>query len=163
MRPPQESDASPMLEIHQDPHAIVRVTLTAPPTDLQGAWRNIAMMVGHWYLRGYGQWTVLEKRTGEVIGRVGLWNPAGSPGVELGWIIRHACWGRGYATEAARAALSWTWLHTEIDHVISVIEPDNVRAIRVAEKIGQRFEGATVSSNKLVHVYGIHRMADDSI
>src|SRR5712672_3008925 len=54
LRPMQESDAEPFLEIHQDPEVIKYVLLGAPPGGIAMAWRNIAMMIGHWQLRGYG-------------------------------------------------------------------------------------------------------------
>ena len=93
LRLPAESDAGPMMEIHQDPEAMKHVISTAPPGGITVAWRNVAMMIGHWHLRGYGQWTVVEKSSGEVIGRVGLWNPEGWLGIELGWIVRRSRWG----------------------------------------------------------------------
>lgn len=146
-----------MLEIHEDSEAIKRLTLTGPPGGITVAWRNIAMMIGHWHLRGYGQWTVIEKNTGEVIGRVGLWNPEGWPGIELGWIIRRSRWNNGFATEAAMASLSWAWANVETDRIISIIEPDNAPAIRVAEKIGESFEREEVMNGRNVHLYGVRR------
>jgi RimJ/RimL family protein N-acetyltransferase len=157
LRPLQASDAEPFMEIHQDPEVIKYVLLGAPPGGITVAWRNIAMMIGHWHLRGYGPWAVAEKATGQVIGRVGLWNPEGWPGIELGWIIRRSHWDNGFATEAARAALEWAWDNVETDHIISVIQPDNVRSIRVAEKIGERFERPDLLNEANVHIYGILR------
>jgi len=103
---------------------------------------------------------VTEKSTGQVLGRVGLWNPEGWPGLELGWVIRPSRWGNGFATEAALAALQWSWDHVETDHIISIIQPDNARSIRVAEKIGERFERAHVMNERDVHIYGIVRPAN---
>ena len=148
-----------MMEIHQDPEVIKNVLLTAPLGGISVAWRNIAMMLGHWHLRGYGQWTVIERDSGQVIGRVGLWNPEGWPGIELGWIIRRSRWGNGFATEAAKAALQWTWDKVETDHIISIIQPDSVPFIRVAEKIGERFERADSLNGTRVHIYGVRRSA----
>ena len=127
------------------------------PAGITGAWRSVAMMVGHWQLRGYGQWTVVERATGQVVGRVGLWYPEGWPGVELGWIIRRERWGQGFATEAARAALDWTWQHVDADHVISIIQPDNHRSLRVAEKIGETREGTEMVNGVESVVFGIRR------
>jgi RimJ/RimL family protein N-acetyltransferase len=157
LRPPQAADAAPLLEIHQDPAVVKYVLFGAQPTGLTGAWRSVAMMVGHWQLRGYGQWTVVERATGQVVGRVGLWYPEGWPGVELGWIIRRERWGQGLATEAARAALDWTWQHVAADHIISIIQPDNHRSIRVAEKIGETPEGTEMVNGVESVVYGIRR------
>jgi RimJ/RimL family protein N-acetyltransferase len=157
LRPLQASDAEPFMEIHQDPEVIKYVLQGAPPGGLTVAWRNIAMMIGHWHLRGYGPWAVTEKTTGAVIGRVGLWNPEGWPGIELGWIIRRSHWNHGFATEAAKAALQWAWDHVDTDRIISVIQPDNARSIRVAEKIGERFERVDMLNETTVHIYGVLR------
>jgi RimJ/RimL family protein N-acetyltransferase len=157
LRPLQASDAEPFMEIHQDPEVIKYVLLGAAPGGITVAWRNIAMMIGHWHLRGYGPWAVSEKSSGQVIGRVGLWNPEGWPGIELGWIIRRSHWDHGFATEASRAALEWAWENVDTDHIISVIQPGNVRSIRVAEKIGERFERADVLNEVNVHIYGVLR------
>lgn len=157
LRLPEASDAQPLLEIHQDPEVIKYVLLGAPLGGITVAWRNIATMIGHWHLRAYGQWTVVEKASGDVIGRVGLWNPEGWPGIELGWIIRRSRWGNGFATEAARAALEWAWEKVDTDHIISIIQPDNLPSIRVAEKIGERFERTDTMNDRAVHIYGIRR------
>ena len=157
LRPPQASDAEPLREIHEDPEVIEHVLFGAPPGGITVAWRHVAMMIGHWHLRGYGQWTIVEKTGGQVVGRVGLWNPEGWPGIELGWIIRRSLWGKGLATEAAGTALQWAWDNVETDHIISIIQPDNVRSIRVADKIGERFERADVLNGTNVHIYGIER------
>ena len=92
------------MAIHEDPEVVQHVVFGAPPGGITVAWRNVAMMVGHWHLRGYGQWTVVEKGSGEVIGRVGLWNPEGWPGYRarldhparaVGPGIRHGSGARG--------------------------------------------------------------------
>lgn len=121
------------------------------------------MMVGHWHLRGYGQWTVVEKASHEVVGRVGLWNPEGWPGVELGWIIRRDRWGQGLATEAARTALDWAWSNVDANTIISIIQPDNVRSIRVAEKIGQSLERTDQLNGARVLIYGVRRGRSDDV
>jgi RimJ/RimL family protein N-acetyltransferase len=151
------ADAAPFLEIHEDPEVRRYVMLGSPPSGLAGAWRNIAMMIGHWALRGYGPWTVVERSSGLVIGRAGFWNPEGWPGLEIGWVIRRSHWGQGFATEAAIAALDWLWTQTRVDHVISIIQPGNHRSIRVALKIGEQFECETTLSGVPVHVYGLDR------
>jgi RimJ/RimL family protein N-acetyltransferase len=157
LRLPQASDAQPLLEIHEHPDVTKYVVTSATPGGITGAWRSIAMMLGHWQMRGYGQWTVVDKSTGEIVGRVGLWNPEGWPGIELGWITRRSRWGEGLATEAARASLAWAWAHTEADHIISLIDYDNVASIRVAEKIGETLEHTDDRDGTPVQTYGIYR------
>lgn len=54
----------------------------------QDAWRQMAMTIGHWQLRGYGLWAVEERASGELIGRIGVFYPEGWPDVEVGWMLR---------------------------------------------------------------------------
>src|SRR5262245_11775798 len=99
------------------------------------AWRNLAMMVGHWSLRGYGPCAVEERSSGVLVGRIGCWNPEGWPGFEVGWMLRRAFWGRGYATEGARAALGFAFAQLGQAQVISLIHPENAASIRVARRL----------------------------
>jgi RimJ/RimL family protein N-acetyltransferase len=109
--------------------------------DVTQAWQQMAMWVGHWELKGFGHWVLEKGETGEVLGRAGLYEPAGWPGIEVGWTVGRPHWGNGYATEAARAACGWGHAELGLRHVISVIEPSNQRSIRVAEKLGEEVEG----------------------
>jgi RimJ/RimL family protein N-acetyltransferase len=107
------------------------------------AWRDIAYMAGHWELRRFGQWAVVERDGGALVGRTGLIRPEGWPGIEVGWVMARARWGRGYAPEAAAAAVDWGREALGLDHVISLIEDHNGASQRVAEKLGMRQEGRT--------------------
>ena len=100
------------------------------------SWRSMAFHTGHWVLRGYGNWVVERKSDGVVIGRVGLWNPEGWFGIEVGSKLARHAWGQGYATEAATAAITWAFDQLDYDRLISVINPDNAASIRVAERLG---------------------------
>ena len=55
------------------------------PVDRVESWRRLALHAGHWALRGYGDWILERRGDGRVIGRTGLWNPEGWPGIEVGW------------------------------------------------------------------------------
>ena len=66
----------------------------------------MALVLGHWQLRGFGLWAVEERATGMLAGRVGCWQPEGWPGLEIGWALRREFWGRGYATEAAQSVMA---------------------------------------------------------
>lgn len=157
LRLPQEADAQALLEIHEHPDVAKYLVTGGAPGGITAAWRSIATMLGHWQMRGYGHWTVVDRSTSEVVGRVGLWNPEGWPGVELGWITRRSRWGEGLATEAARASLEWAWLYTNADHIISLIDGDNLASIRVAEKIGEMLEQTDERNGTPVHTYGVYR------
>lgn len=155
LRPPSAEDLDPFVEIHEDPEVMRFITVVGVPGGRTSAWRMLATLIGHWHLRGYGQWAVVEKATGDVIGRVGLWNPEGWPGLEVGWVIRRSRWGKGFATEAAREAVRYGFEVVGADHLISIIRPDNNRSIRVAEKIGEKYERPYLVDGVESHVYGI--------
>ena len=121
------------------------------------AWRQMALIIGHWTLRGYGLWAVEERATGVLIGRLGFFNPEGWPGFELGWMLRRASWGQGYATEGAGRALAHAFTEMGRDHLISLIRPDNRASIRVAERLGERLERRTDLFGQEALVYGIDR------
>jgi RimJ/RimL family protein N-acetyltransferase len=157
LRVPRQDDLDAYREIHEHPEVIRHLTSVGPVGSRAVAWRMLALLIGHWHLRGYGQWTVTEKASGDIIGRVGLWNPEGWPGLEVGWVIRRSHWGRGYATEAARAAVAFGFSEVGADHLISAIRRDNVRSVRVAEKIGESFERTAIVDGHEVDIYGIRR------
>jgi RimJ/RimL family protein N-acetyltransferase len=92
-----------------------------------------------------------------LVGRIGFWNPEGWPDFELGWMLRRAFWGRGYATEAARAALGVAFTQLDRPHVISLIHPDNAASIRVARRLGERLLHSADVMGKPALVYGITR------
>jgi RimJ/RimL family protein N-acetyltransferase len=106
-----------------------------PPSDID-AWRQLATIVGHWALRGFGLWAVEERATGAFVGRVGLLEPGGWPGLEVAYTIAPAVWGRGYAREAAGAALQFARHTLGRTDIISIIRPDNVASVRVATALG---------------------------
>jgi len=111
--------------------------LSGDPLSRNDAWRQMATIVGHWVLRGYGFWAVMRKSDSAFIGRAGMWNPEGWPGIEVGWTLGKEFWGRGYATEAAQAALNFAFLTHNLDRVISVIDTRNAASQKVATRLGE--------------------------
>ena len=130
--------------------------------DEHASWRSCATIVGHWALRGYGQWIAEEKSSGEAIGRIGLYHPAGWPGLEVGWALAREQWGRGYATEGARAALRYAFDVVGTDRAVSVIHPENRASIRVAEKLGGIREGTVAVAGKEVLLYAYYASSTSS-
>ncbi len=124
------------------------------------AWRDWTGMIGHWTVRGFGLFAVEERATGKVIGRVGPWEPEGWPDLEIGWALRSDRWGRGYATEAAEASIEYAFTVLDRPHLISLIVPENLRSIRVAERVGETLEGTVLLPHvpdKQILQYGLFR------
>lgn len=126
--------------------------------DRARSWRHMAATIGHWQIRGYGFFSVEEKASGEWVGRVGPFFPEGWPAPEIGWTISPDHWNKGYATEAARAALDYVFNTLEWSRVIHVIIQGNERSIAVAEKIGSRLlrtqQGLPGVTDEEVLIYG---------
>ena len=152
----RQSDLDAYAEMCGDPE-VMRFLGNGRPMNRADAWRSLAVMIGHWHLRGYGLWAVEEKATGVLVGRVGFWEPEGWPAFEVGWTLRRAFWGRGFATEAARACLNHAFRRMGRQHIISLIRVGNLASVRVAERIGERLEGRMELQGHDTLVYGISR------
>jgi RimJ/RimL family protein N-acetyltransferase len=127
------------------------------------AWERLAVYLGHWMLRGYGQWAVERKSDGRLIGRAGLWNPEGWPELEVGWTLSRDAWGEGYATEAGRAAIDWAFDELGLNRVASVIAVDNARSRAVAVRLGMSLDYETeLGSGERVVVYALERLGGEA-
>ena len=127
------------------------------PPDRESTWRAMALLLGHWHLRGYGMWAMVERATGAFIGRAGLYNQEGWPGLEVAWTVARHRWSNGFATEAGQAALDYAFQVVGAEHVISIIHPDNIASIRVAEKLGLEAKYSTSHDGQPRTIYGITR------
>lgn len=102
------------------------------------SWRNMAMLIGHQQVRGYGFYSVIEKSSGEFAGRIGPWFPEGWPEPEIGWTVHPRHTRKGYAKEAGAACVKYVFETLGWDRVIHVIAEDNIASIKTAEAIGSR-------------------------
>jgi RimJ/RimL family protein N-acetyltransferase len=125
--------------------------------DRAQAWRTMSLFAGHWPLRGFGSWVVERRADEAVLGRAGLWQPEGWPGLEVGWMFARSAWGHGYAIEAARAVVDWAWANLEIGQLISIIAPENARSIRVAERLGMTPLRSHDHNGVTVIIYALNR------
>jgi RimJ/RimL family protein N-acetyltransferase len=110
------------------------------PLDYGAAWRLMAVEAGHWILRGYGMWVIEEKSGSAFAGFCGLWEPGDWPELEIGWIFRRECQGKGYATEAALRVRAYAYDEMKRDTLVSYIHPDNEASKRVARRLGASYE-----------------------
>jgi len=135
----RESDTDAYADMVGDPE--VMRFLGGKPMSRQEAWRNMAMVLGHWQLRGYGFWAVEEKSTGEISVGAGFSRPEGWPGLEVGWTLRRSFWGRGYATEATGALVRHAFDELGLNRLQAHHMVRNPASGRVLEKAGFRREG----------------------
>ena len=159
LRPLRPDDIDAYAAMCADPE-VMRYLGSEEPMPRSEAWRQMAMFAGHWNLRGFGMWAVEEKtRPGVLIGRIGCHQPEGWPDFEVGWGLARPYWGRGYATEGARAALSYAFEQLGRPRVVSLLAPENRASIRVAERLGERLVGDAEVRGHRVLVYAIERDA----
>jgi len=100
------------------------------------AWKQTAAMLGHWEISGFGLWAVTKRGNDDIIGLVGPFCPGGWPEPEIGWVIFEGAEGKGYAYEAARAALTDARSRLGWREIVHYIAPENTRSIRLAERLG---------------------------
>ena len=105
------------------------------------SWRGLMTVIGAWHATGIGMFSVIEKSSGQWVGRLGPWRPEGWPGTEIGWAIARECWGRGYAPEGAEISTEWAFDNLGWTDVIHSIDPRNAASQAVARKLGSTNRG----------------------
>jgi len=126
---------------------IVTRYIGGKPLSEEDTWARVLRYLGHWDWLGFGYWLVQEKSTGKFVGEMGFsdWKREIVPSLkgvpELGWVLATRAHGKGYAAEAARAAIAWGETNLKsarpsLGKMVCIIHPDHARSIRVAEKCG---------------------------
>jgi RimJ/RimL family protein N-acetyltransferase len=108
------------------------------PVDRREAWRRFMSLAGTWLLQGKGWWCIEVPEAG-CVGTVGVFRRETGPELEIGWSVDRLHWGKGYASEAAKAALDHA-IASLGDRVIAFVSVDNPRSSAVALRIGMRLE-----------------------
>lgn len=134
---PEDLDAH--VAIHRDPEVMRHL---GPPSTREDCWRRLLGGPTLWDWLGYGYWGVERRDDGAYLGHVGFADfkrdlePSLEKIPEIGWIFATEAQGRGYALEAGRAALAWADAALQAAETAAIIAPDNLRSIRLAEKLG---------------------------
>jgi RimJ/RimL family protein N-acetyltransferase len=133
-------DAAPFAALNADP-AVMRFIGRGHVLGRGLSDDLIARFEREWDERGFGLWAVTPRDDDRMLlGFCGLtvpmFLPEVLPAVEIGWRFARAAWGHGYATEAARAALAFAFEEHGMREVIAIVDPENLRSLRVAEKLG---------------------------
>lgn len=132
LRPLEPRDAPAMTEFYLSE----RSRMTGGDGTRLKAFQMVTLMLGHWQLRGYGLWAVTLKGSDDIIGMVGPFYPDGWPETELGWVMFEGSEGKGYAFEAAKAALADVRERLGWRRVVHYIAPGNDRSVALAERLG---------------------------
>lgn len=98
----------------------------------------LGRMIEFWTVHGFGRWAVVNKEDGKLIGICGFRLLDSRP--ELFYLFAKASWGKGLATEAARAVLRYGFEELGFEQIVAAIRPANIASLRVITKIGMRYE-----------------------
>jgi RimJ/RimL family protein N-acetyltransferase len=141
LRRPRPTDGPAFAAIWRDPD-VWRGLRPEAPFDPAVAASRFEHHLAHWEEHGFGLWLIELPHDAEIAGWAGAAQPDQVPAlagsVEVGWTLRRRHWGRGLATEAARAAVAAAFEHLDVDELISLIEPSNERSRAVAARLGMR-------------------------
>lgn len=153
LRPMEIGDLDEFVALHADPE----VTEFIRPLDPTAAEERLGRDKSEWRERGHGLLAMLDRKSGAFLGRCGLkhWPQFGE--TELGWVLRRDAWGHGYATEAARACIEWGFTELDVPYLTAMVNRDNVRSIRVAERLGMAPMRDDALLGDPVVVYGLDR------
>jgi RimJ/RimL family protein N-acetyltransferase len=132
LRPPRTEDWPEYAEFMQSDHSI----FMGGPYSIKLAWGIFCHDVALWELKGHGALMMEDRSSGLFLGSVGINSGPLFPEDELGWFVYPAAEGKGYAYEAAQALLHWAFKMHSLKTLVSYIDHDNIRSLRLAERLG---------------------------
>lgn len=155
LRVPREEDFAGFCALMGDEEAARYVGGQQPPAVI---WRGMASLAGSWALHGFGMFSMIEKSTGEWVGRTGPWRPAEWPGNEVGWGVVRSHWGKGYAMEAAIASMDFAVDKLGWTDIIHCIDPANANSQKLAQRLGSANRGQgrmpAPFNDKVIDIWG---------
>ncbi len=164
LRPWRETDLAPFAAMNADP-AVMEHFPSIPTREESDA--MAARIMARMREQGWGLWA-LEVKGGEpFIGFTGLAVPTFeahfTPCTEVGWRLARSAWGKGYATEAARAALAFAFGELGLEEIVSFTAATNRRSMAVMERLGMRrdgeFEHPRIAEGSPVRRHVLYRLA----
>ena len=150
LRPLQPADAVTLHRVYQT-EGVLRCFPNPTPPPLEKLERFVAGQQKHWEQYGYGNWGILPNGENEIIGWAGLQFLPELNETEVGYLLDKPFWGKGYATEAARASLQFGFDHFAFSQLIALVHPENIASRRVLEKCGMTY-------GETIHLWGIDLM-----
>lgn len=142
LRPWRESDVAPFAALNADAEVMRYFPAPLSEADSRLLYQRIRARFDE---LGFGFWAVEVPGELDFAGFVGLSQPAFearfTPCVEIGWRLARAAWGRGFATEGARAALHFGFEELGLPEIVSFTTIDNAPSRRVMERLGMRQDG----------------------
>jgi RimJ/RimL family protein N-acetyltransferase len=148
-------DAEAAFPIYSDPEVMRFLSTFA--RNLDDVRAIVQRRIDHQERHGFTIWAVVEKATSGLVGACGLKHLDDGPEIEVGYHLARPAWGKGYATEAARACLRHGFDRLGLPRIVAVVDPLNHASQRVIEKIGLKFERMGRYYNKELRYYAAQR------
>lgn len=130
------ADTQAMFEICRDAEVMRYIGTGKPYTSPDEAEKFLRWAIEYQKENGFCRWAAVEKASEKIVGSCGFAYPHGTPEVELGYLFHRAFWGKGFATEAARAVLNYGFEKLGFREIIAITDLQNTASQRVLEKIG---------------------------
>lgn len=160
LRPWKKEDLEPLARMNSDPQVM---EFFSSHLTREESLARLELYSKHIEDHGWGLWAVSVPGISDFIGWIGLWpitfQAHFSPAIEVGWRLLAEFWGKGYATEGARASIQYGFDVLKLDEIVATIVPANLRSKQVAEKLGMHTDPKDDFNHPLVpegHILSRH-------
>lgn len=136
----EESDVNAMSEIHTD-EAAMKYIGRGGVLNIEQTKKGIEAFIRYQTEKGYSIWAVIEKESGSLIGHCGLNMLNDKSDIEIAYLLAKEYWGKGYATEIAKATLEYGFTKLNLKRIVALAFPENLPSHNVIKKIGMKPEG----------------------
>ena len=147
-------DLDELATLFRDPE-VMRYVGEGQPVNREEADKALRSIIRHWQTHGFGRWAAVNRETREFVGFGGLRSLFGTP--EVVYHLATAHWGKGLATELARASLRFGFEDRKFERIVAIAKPLNAASIHVMEKLGMNYEKHASYYGIDVVQYGISR------
>ncbi|MEL6684938.1 MAG: GNAT family N-acetyltransferase [Pseudomonadota bacterium] len=163
LEPFAPAHASALNAINNEP-AVMEFLSEGVPETMERTQDAISRVRDAWAKLGYSWWAIIDRSTEEVIGAACAQHVARKPEaeIEIGWRLATATTGKGFATEAGRAAARYAFEVIDVDHVVAVAHPDNIASHKVMQRIGMTFRGIETHYDADCTTYVLNRTDFDT-
>jgi ribosomal-protein-alanine N-acetyltransferase len=128
-------DLHALAAIRADPEVMKHIS-SRRPESVEEVETGLNKQLAHWDHHGFGRWALIDKGSGTLVGWCGLFHLENTDEVEIGYAFAREYWGKGLASEAARAAMKYGFEVLRLRRIVAVAWPENTASLRVMEKLG---------------------------
>ncbi|HEY3783031.1 MAG TPA: GNAT family N-acetyltransferase [Fimbriimonadaceae bacterium] len=136
-------DAEEAFTLYSDPEVMRYLGGSGIVPDIEAQRERLATVIERYKDSPYGNWAMRLRDTGELVAVILLKALPDSENIEIGWHLPRSQWGRGYATEGARAALAYGFNQLGLKEILAVLFAENTRSANVTKRIGMSYVGQT--------------------